>query len=294
MSRVSTMQAPDPLATALTTFVRFCVLLARRAWAYLLGMTNTTFSVATYNVLANAYVKPERYRHSPPEALEPLARRARLLDRIAALEADVLCLQEVERDLHDAIAQRLGVGYMSAFAARTGRPDGASLFARNSVATWHGSEVLHYGAHASGDDQVALIARLAIGGRPVTIASTHLQWCAEGTPPEQHIGRAQLQELLDRRDDSTWIVGGDFNAISQSCVVVDALERKMALGAATQRPWDTCNANGRPRKLDYLLYTAGRLVPRPGTLPKLQRDTPMPSLTEPSDHLPLRIDFTLV
>lgn len=257
-------------------------------------MTNTRFSVATYNVLANAYVKPERYRHSPPEALEPVGRRARLLDRIAALEVDVLCLQEVEPDAHAAIVQRLGDGYESAFAPRRGRPDGASLFARKSMCTWHGSEVMHYRAHASGDDQVALIVRLAIGGRAFAIASTHLQWCAEDTRPEQHIGRAQLQELLDRRDDSTWIVGGDFNAISQSCVVVDALARGMALGAATQRPWDTCNANGRPRKLDYLLFTAGRLVPQPGTLPKLFRDTPMPSLTEPSDHLPLRIDFTLV
>lgn len=257
-------------------------------------MTNTCFSVATYNLLANAYVKPERYRLSPPEALEPSRRRARLLDRIAALEADVFCLQEVERETHDAIAARLGEGYVNVFGPRHGRPDGASLFAQKTVATWHGSEVLHYRAHASGDDQVAVIVRLVIGGRPITIVSTHLQWCSEATRPEDHIGRAQLQELLDRRDDSTWIIGGDFNAISQSCVVVDALARGMALGAATQRPWDTCNANGRPRKLDYLLFTLGRLVPQPGTLPKLQRDTPMPSLTEPSDHLPLRIDFTLV
>ncbi len=97
-----------------------------------MGMTNTRFSVATYNVLANAYVKPDRYRHSPPEALEPIARRERLLARIAALEVDVLCLQEVEPDAHAAIAQRLGEGYESAFAPRIGRPDGASLFARKS------------------------------------------------------------------------------------------------------------------------------------------------------------------
>jgi hypothetical protein len=27
-------------------------------------------------------------------------------------------------------------------------------------------------------------------------------------------------------------------------------------------------------------------------LPKLHRDSVLPSLTEPSDHLPLRVDFT--
>ncbi|MFD4941436.1 hypothetical protein ACFVYE_15410 [Streptomyces sp. NPDC058239] len=36
----------------------------------------------------------------------------------------------------------------------------------------------------------------------------------------------------------------------------------------------------------------GRLEPRPGVLPKLFRDTALPSLTEPSDHLPLRVDFS--
>lgn len=85
----------------------------------------------------------------------------------------------------------------------------------------------------------------------------------------------------------------NFNATSQSAVLRAATERGMALAAARQRPWDTCNANGRPRKLDYLLYSAGRLDPHPGTLPPLRGDTPMPSLVEPSDHLPLRADFVV-
>ncbi|MBC6461583.1 hypothetical protein [Actinomadura sp. HBU206391] len=46
-------------------------------------------------------------------------------------------------------------------------------------------------------------------------------------------------------------------------------------------------------QLDYLLFSADRLAPHPGTLPKLSPDTAMPSLTEPSDHLPLRVDFVL-
>jgi hypothetical protein len=67
----------------------------------------------------------------------------------------------------------------------------------------------------------------------------------------------------------------------------------MAESCRSQRPWDTCNINGRCRKIDYLLYSEGRLEPKPGTLPQLTRTTPLPSLTEPSDHLPLAVEFRL-
>lgn len=261
-------------------------------------MTNSGFSAATYNVLANTYVKPERYRGCPPGSLEPGPRRRLLLDRIAGLDVDLLCLQEVEADAHEAIAARLGEGFAGVYAKRHGRPDGASLFARRSCLSLDRHEVLHYRAHADGDDQLALIGHLRVGSHRLVVASTHLQWCADATAPEQHTGRAQMIELLDQLarvgEGATTMVAGDLNATSQSPVIAAALERGLVLGARTQRPWDTCNANGRPRKLDYLLVSAGRLEAHPGSLPTLRRDTPMPSLTEPSDHLPLRIDFRLV
>lgn len=259
-------------------------------------MTVQGFSAATYNVLADAYVKPERYPYSPTSALEPGPRRQLLLARIHALDVDLLCLQEVEPAAHAAIAGRLGDEYVGVYGPRRGRPDGASLFVRRSRLALTDHELMHYKDHAKGDDQVALIARLRLGERTVMVACTHLQWCREDTKVEQHIGRAQLVELLDRKqrdDDAIWVLAGDFNATAQSAVLRAATERGMALAAARQRPWDTCNANGRPRKLDYLLYSAGRLDPHPGALPPLRGDTPMPSLVEPSDHLPLRVDFVV-
>ncbi len=266
-------------------------------WAgYLSRMTNQSFSAATYNILADAYVRPDRYRGSPPEALDPIRRRAVLLDRIAALDVDLLCLQEVEPAAHEAIAARLGSGYVGVFAKREGRPDGAATFVRSSCLTWVDHEVLHYRARKSDDHQLALIGQLRLGPHRLTVANTHLQWCPDNTSAEQHTGRAQLIELLDRLAilDSIRIVAGDLNATSQSSVIAAAAERGMLPSARNQRPWDTCNANGRPRKLDYLLMAKGQLEPSPGVLPRLQRDTPMPSLTEPSDHLPLRIDYRVL
>jgi endonuclease/exonuclease/phosphatase family metal-dependent hydrolase len=264
-------------------------------------MIDLEFSAATYNVLADAYVRPDRYPLSPPAALIPGPRRQLLLARIAALDVDLLSLQEVEASAHVAIAARLGDAWLALYAARPRRPDGASLFIRRERLTLVHHETLHYRSPGS-DNQLALIAKLRLGPHALRVACTHLQWCRDDTPADAHTGRAQLLELVDHleilehpdtpeRTDT--LIAGDLNATSQSPVLLAARERGLALGAATQRPWDTCNANRRPRKLDYLLHTPG-LTPRPHPLPPLQRDTPMPSLTEPSDHLPLRVDFTLV
>ncbi|MBL8968955.1 MAG: endonuclease/exonuclease/phosphatase family protein [Myxococcales bacterium] len=257
-------------------------------------MIVTEFTAATYNVLADAYVRPDRYPLSPPAALAPGPRRALLLARIAALDVDLLCLQEVEPAAHAAIADRLGAAWLALHAPRPRRPDGASLFLRRASVQLDHHETLHYTAPNS-DDQIALIAHLRLGPHALVVACTHLQWCRDDTHPDNHTGRAQLIELLDRLDrlppTSIKLIAGDLNATSQSPVLHAARDRGLALGAATQRPWDTCNANRRPRKLDYLLHSAGRLDASPDPLPPLARDTPMPSLREPSDHLPLRIRF---
>jgi endonuclease/exonuclease/phosphatase family metal-dependent hydrolase len=257
-------------------------------------MSSRGFTAATYNILAAAYVRPDRYPFSPAAALAPGPRRELLLARIAALDVDLLCLQEVEQAAHAAIAARLGDDYIGVHAPRRRRPDGASLFVRRATFTVEEHETLHYTADGS-DGQLALIARLGHGDRALRVACTHLQWCRDDTPAEAHVGRAQLLELIDHlaSEPATVLIAGDLNATSQSPVLRAAGERGLALAAATQRPWDTCNANKRPRKLDYLLYSAGRLDPHPDPLPPLRRDTPMPSLTEPSDHLPLRIEFRL-
>ena len=135
-------------------------------------------------------------------------------------------------------------------------------------------------------------AVLEIEGHRVGVVSTHLQWARPGG---SHPGRAQLAALLDALDsEHGWLVCGDFNANSQSEVLQEAYDRGWSLSCRSQRPWDTTNINGRRRKLDYILYRRdGALVPSPGRLPRLERDTPMPSASHPSDHLPVVVDFAV-
>lgn len=258
----------------------------------------TAFTAVTYNLLAQSFAHPDRYPLSCPEALDPTRRHALLLDRIEALDADLLCLQEVEPAVHADLRLRLQATHDGVLVQRDRRPDGVAVYARRARFGWAGHDVLHFAAQRRGDDDLALSVRLTLDDQPIHVACTHLAWQPESTPQAEHVGHRQMLELLGHRDatapDATWIFAGDFNALSQSIVLAAARQRGMDESCRTQRPWDTCAINGRPRKLDYLLYTTGRLDPHPGRLPKLSRESVLPSRTEPSDHLPLSVDFTPV
>ena len=248
----------------------------------------TTFTAVTYNVLAQSFVRPDRYPLCSPEALDPARRHALLLARVEALDADLLCLQELEPAVFDDVRALLEPTHDAAHAKHGRRPDGIAVFARRSRFTWLGHEALPGGN--------ALIANLTLDGQPLRVACAHLTWQPESTPPAEHAGYRQMLELLAHRDaaapDATWLFAGDFNATSQSPVLSAALDRGMDESCRTQRPWDTCAVNGRPRKLDYLLFSRSRLTSTPAPLPKLTRDSILPSRTDPSDHLPLTVTFT--
>ncbi len=258
--------------------------------------TAESIRVASYNILADAYAIASRYPRSPTEALAAGPRLARLLAELTAIDADIYCLQEVEPSRHTAIAKHLGDAFASCYEQRHGHPDGCAIFYRHDRVALDHSDTLHYQAHEPGYDQLAQFGYFRCGEQPLAVANTHLRWQRRDTPRERHVGRLQLLELLTRRTGQlaswpSWLIAGDFNAASESVVIQAALERGLRLSCRTQRPWDTSNIGERCRKIDYLLYTPQQLTPTPGALPKLRRDTPLPSFEHSSDHLPVVVDF---
>jgi len=250
------------------------------------------FSATTYNILAQAYCRPERYRGVPETALERTARRRRLLDRIAALNTDLLCLQEVEPDALDAIRATLP-HHDAHFLQKRDKPDGvATLYRRDRFALRDFTEI-HYDAIEPGYDHVGLILELTLDGLPIAIGNTHLRWQKRETPAKDHLGRLQFLELLERMPNGARLIAGDFNAGHDSLVLREGRSVGLAMGGCALRPWDTALINGNRRKLDYLLYSESLFRPTPRPLPQLSRHAPIPDLVEPSDHLPLSVDFEL-
>lgn len=86
---------------------------------------SNSVSVVTYNILANCYIKEATDRHPLPifpyvtdrSKLSFEARAPRILARLAAIDADIVCLQEVERPSY--WMKQLGeLGYYGKFAQR--------------------------------------------------------------------------------------------------------------------------------------------------------------------------------
>jgi len=246
-----------------------------------------SFTVATYNVLATGYIRRKFYPRTPAELLAPAWRLPALARHVAALDADVVCLQEVDAEIFTAIETALVPrGYVGHNAPRQGRkPDGCAAFVRPPVVV-HSARRL---AFADGSGHIAQMLDLTVAGRRLGIANTHLKWSASDVPLEAQPPMRQAVELLAMldRDRDGWILCGDFNMTPETAVI-DAV-RRAGFGAAHQMGY-TCNPNGRAKTIDYLFHSAG-LSARPRPLPAIDDATPLPSPEQPSDHLALVAAF---
>jgi len=260
------------------------------------------FTVASYNILADSYMNPAWYPGTDAVLLDPAHRHPALVDRIARLAADVVCLQEVESDVFWLIDERLtAAGYEGKYVRKSGgKPDGCATFLKvDTVALW-AVQTLYY-ADVSGTQpasgHVALIAVVEREGRQVGIANTHLKWDPPGTPPAKQVGLRQISELLDGRAAlapgcSSWIICGDLNVTPDSTVVQLLQQTGFRDAYAGQPHAFTCNANRNARRIDFLFHS-GDLVAEPADLPVIENDTPLPSAEQPSDHLSISAKIDL-
>lgn len=249
-------------------------------------------TVASYNILADAYVRPEWFPHTPSAMLEPGARTGAIAQRVRDLDADVACLQEVERAAFEAIRDFLAPDYDAWFAKKSDpRPDGCATFVRAESARACRSAVHHY---ADGSGHLALVVSGAFEGRRIAIANTHARWSPDGTPDAEHFGFRQLTELDAARAQldpaaQAWIVCGDMN-VEPDAPIVAELARRGFDHAHRGTGARTCNANGRAKLIDYVFHSPELRAEALPVAP-IDDDTPLPSEAEPSDHLPLAARF---
>ncbi len=239
--------------------------------------------VASYNVLADAYIRTSYYPGTPPEVLRPERRRTAIAERVARLAADVVCLQEVEPATLAAIAARLP-GYAVHAERKRDKPDAVAIVTRRPV---RGRAVL---AHDDGTGHVALLVAVEDEDRLVGIAAAHVKW----DPPGAAVGLAQAEALLDAVAGFTpacagWILAGDFNAGPDSPLYARARARGWRDAYEGTQAF-TCNSSRVPKRIDFLFHDPA-LVAEPEPLPPIAPDTALPSAVEPSDHLAIAAWF---
>lgn len=234
--------------------------------------------IVSYNVLADCYVKPEMFPLVRPEHLDRGYRRRLLIERLVGYAADVICLQEVEEEVFGELQTRL-TGYQGVLARKGGgKPDGCATFVRGRSASHQPRP------YSDGTGHVALVTLL----EDVAVVNTHFKWGSATS----RVGLDQAVELLDGLDSGVdWIVCGDFNAAPDSALVAEFHRRGFA-DAYASIGGDTCNSNSTPKRIDYFMHRGLRSMPLP--LPAIDGRTPLPSETEPSDHLAIRATFARV
>ncbi|XP_037575743.1 protein angel homolog 2 isoform X3 [Dermacentor silvarum] len=170
------------------------------------------FTVLSYNVLAQGLLEdnPYLYQHCHEEVLQWPLRRQNLLAELREANADILCLQELQKDHYelDFKPELEKMGYGCLYKQRTGdKRDGCGIFFRKSVFELDRFEPIEYSRSdvtVLDRDNVALIAMLKpVAGAAkfgkdfrLCVSTTHLLF----NPRRGDIKLAQLCLLLAEID----------------------------------------------------------------------------------------------
>jgi mRNA deadenylase 3'-5' endonuclease subunit Ccr4 len=180
-----------------------------------------SFAVASYNVLASAYIRRAWYRRTPALVLDPAWRVPALVQYVAKLNADLFCLQEVEPETFVALRTFLAErGYGAEYARKlAGRSEGLAILYRREVFDGIDSRTVAFAdgagfAHDSG--YIAQVASLRQGDKTLGVINTHLTWDPPNTAREMQRGLRQVQQCLTEyqsraADAQAWLISGDFN-----------------------------------------------------------------------------------
>ena len=199
--------------------------------------------VMSYNCLAELYASSDLYSYCPDWALAWNYRRRNLLREIMSLEADVICLQEIQADHfeeHFKPALRR-IGYEGVFKAklreamgRKGKVDGCATFYRSDRFKLAEVYDVEYSSIARErvkekrllnrlvKDNVAHLVVLEWGntGCRVCVANTHIFW----DPDQTDVKLFQVDTFLQEAEEFIsarnipLIVAGDFNSMPDSSI----------------------------------------------------------------------------
>jgi mRNA deadenylase 3'-5' endonuclease subunit Ccr4 len=243
------------------------------------------FTFVTWNVLATAYLRTSFYPHTSVDLFKKSWRIPALAAYAAGLDADLLCLQEVESEVFTALRERLEpLGYQGVHHLKEGKPDGCATFVRAPLCKLLDA---HRTVYEDGSGHIAQVVHLEHDGQAYAVLNTHLKWGPQ-------FGYRQMLfavDLLDRDPAPRQILCGDLNATPEGDVVAGLREAGFDYAHRGMAGVRTCNANRQAKLIDYIFHR-GPLKASAVAPAKIGNDTPMPSLELPSDHLPLRAVFT--
>lgn len=233
--------------------------------------------IATWNVLAQAYLGYGDYSHVESNLLNVETRYRRIVEVIAAMDADIIGLQEVDQEL-SLVLEKFDAYEMSWFKKLGNKPDGCALLVRAGLGK---SMVVNHIYH---DNTSHVWQKMKIGD--VTFYNTHMKWSA-ATEALRHTGAWQLAEILHDLDEE-----------ARAVLLADCNDRP---GGPLRKQLDYAkfvNVHGdKPTaRVDSKLVALDLLAVRGVNAEPIDigmKPDDIPSLQCPSDHVPLVAHITL-
>ena len=232
--------------------------------------------VATFNVLADAYIGYGDYSHVYPDLLAPRARTDGLVRTIASLDADVIGLQEADEVLVKAL--RASGEWQTCWSPKEGgKPDGCLTLVRDGIA------VDGFETHAYQDGTGHIMQILHIGR--VAFANSHIKWAPADSA--EHVGVGQMTELLAKLNaEQVAVVFADSNDRPNG-PVRRLVEDEGFTDVSGENP--TALVNQQAVAIDLLAVRGlpAVLVPRDYDV------LTIPNSECPSDHIPIVADLAV-
>jgi mRNA deadenylase 3'-5' endonuclease subunit Ccr4 len=174
-----------------------------------------SFSVMTWNVLAQSLARRDKHAHALKGALKRKSRIPLIIEEIRKIQADIVCLQEI--DFIEEIQRGLSRDYGCAIYQRkgSGKLDGSVIFYRldkfNCVAT----DSIKYGPQLLDSVGVLALLQTHMDSTCVIVGTTHLYW----KPGYEGIRLRQISALMnatrklqmDHGESIPIVISGDFN-----------------------------------------------------------------------------------
>jgi mRNA deadenylase 3'-5' endonuclease subunit Ccr4 len=257
--------------------------------------------VVSYNILADSYIRPERYPHAETLFLDKAFRKEALLKQVVSFNADIICLQEVECDVLALLDKELEeYNYKSIFVKKgMGRPDGVATYFKKGAVAFLGANALyfkdqhHFKQFPSG--HAALLVYLQFENTIIGVINTHIRWDDPLHEGDKHVGYRQMQELTHwiQRDQKAeeWLICGDFNSDFDTPVINFLFDLGLTDVFGKTKEW-TINIGGLGR-VDYFFHSRG-LIANPHPVMPIDQKTILPNKEHPSDHAFIVADFSLV
>jgi mRNA deadenylase 3'-5' endonuclease subunit Ccr4 len=257
---------------------------------------STSVTIVSYNILAEAYTKPGYFPYAPQQVLDWSFRCNNLIKEMTELNADVLCLQEVDRyeDLRNALHP---LGYNSVFLRRTGRrKDGCATFFKNHLTLVRDVSLSFndYCEQHLRQDNVALILELRCpNGKNFFVGNTHLYYKDENVKRQQALDIVREATLLSTKNV---ILCGDFNTREKTFVYeymhnngFESLYHNKEINTSADSECPYTSFGGKPLDLDYI-FASQDITQRCIRVMRLpDKNLALPNRHHSSDHVPIAV-----